>query len=126
MRANGRMTGMLGVYLTAAELTRLGFIVSPTSRSAFGADLLVTDQRCCKAWSVQVKTNRKAANFWLVNAHVADSFSESPVYVFVNIKGQNDRTISLFRAQKWLVFMGLIAVNRTPQNLTQHGIPFVG
>jgi hypothetical protein len=39
-------TGMQGVYHVAAELTHLGFIVSVTSRSAFGADLLVTDQRC--------------------------------------------------------------------------------
>ena len=84
MRANGQMTGMLGVYLSAAELTKRGFIVSPTSRSAFGADLLVTDQRCLKAWSVQVKTNRKAASFWLVNPHVAQSQSESHIYVFVN------------------------------------------
>jgi len=89
MRAKAHMTGMLGVYLTAAELSRLGFIVSPTSRSAFGADLLVTDQRCRKAWSVQVKTNRRAASFWLVNAHTGDSYSESHVYVFVNLKGES-------------------------------------
>ena len=89
MRAKAHMTGMLGVYLTAAELSRLGFIVSPTSRSAFGADLLVTDQRCRKAWSVQVKTNRRAASFWLVNAHTGASYSESHVYVFVNLKGES-------------------------------------
>jgi hypothetical protein len=85
------MTGMLGVYLTAAELTKLGFIVSPTSRSAFGADLLVTDQRCRKAWSVQVKTNRKAAAFWLVSAHTGDSCSDSHVYVFVTLRGDSRR-----------------------------------
>lgn len=88
MRANGQMTGMMGVYLTAAELTRLGFIVSPTSRSAFGADLLVTDRRCHRAWSVQVKTNRKAAKSWLLNAQVRDVHSESHVYVFANLKGE--------------------------------------
>ena len=84
--AKGHMTGMLGVYLTAAELTKRSFIASPTSRSAFGADILVTDQRCRKAWSVQVKTNRKPAGFWLVSPHVADTHSESHVYVFVNLK----------------------------------------
>jgi hypothetical protein len=88
MRAKGHMTGMLGVYLTAAELTELGFIVSPTSRSAFGADLLVTDQRCRKAWSVQVKTNRKVAGFWLLSPHVGEAHSDSHVYVFVNLKGK--------------------------------------
>jgi Bacterial SH3 domain/PAN domain len=41
-RLNGYMTGMLGLYLAAAELVRCGFIVSPTSRSAIGADLLGT------------------------------------------------------------------------------------
>jgi len=41
--------GMQVVFLTAAELTRRGFIVSTTTRNAFGADLLVTDQRCKKA-----------------------------------------------------------------------------
>jgi hypothetical protein len=89
VRAKGHITGMLGVYLTAAELTKLGFIVSPTSRSAFGADLLVTDQRCRKAWSVQVKTNRKAHAFWLINAHTGNSYSDSHVYVFVNLRGDS-------------------------------------
>jgi hypothetical protein len=62
MATTGQMTGMRGVYLVAAELTRLGFIVSPTSRSARGADLLVTDQECQKAWSVQVKTKSEPAS----------------------------------------------------------------
>jgi hypothetical protein len=39
---------MRGVYLVAAELSRLGFIVSPTSRSAAGADLLVTSSSCSR------------------------------------------------------------------------------
>ena len=39
-----QLTGMRGVYLVAAELSRLGFIASPTSRSAIGADILATDQ----------------------------------------------------------------------------------
>jgi hypothetical protein len=86
MASKGQMTGMLGVYLVAAELSRLGFIVSPTSRSAAGADLLVTDQECQKAWSVQVKTNKKPANFWLLGAHAAELKSDSHAYVFVNIR----------------------------------------
>ena len=57
MAIDRQLTGMTGVYLAAAELSHRGFIVSPTSRSARGADLLVSDQDCQKAWSVQVKTN---------------------------------------------------------------------
>src|SRR5215208_4312133 len=57
LASKAQMTGMLGVYMVAAELSRLGFIVSPTSRSARGADLLVTNQTCTRTISVQVKTN---------------------------------------------------------------------
>ena len=88
MASKGQMTGMLGVYLVAAELTDRGFIVSPTSRSAMGADLLVTDQSCQKAWSVQVKTNRKAAKFWLLSKHAKTLKSDTHAYVFVNVKGK--------------------------------------
>ena len=84
-----QLTGMLGVYLTAAELTNRGFIVSPTSRSAIGADLLVTDQRCQKAWSVQVKTQRQAANYWLVGNKAHDISPPTHIYVFVNLKGDS-------------------------------------
>jgi hypothetical protein len=80
------MTGMLGVYLTAVELIKLDFIVSPTSRSAMGADLLVTDQHCKKAWSVQVKTNANAAGFWLTGEHARSLASGSHIYVFVNAR----------------------------------------
>ncbi len=87
MASKGQMTGMLGVYLAAAELTSRGFIVSPTSRSAIGADLLVTDQECRRAWSIQVKTNRKAARFWLIGQHNGRFKSKSHVYIFINLKG---------------------------------------
>lgn len=79
-------TGMRGVFLVAAELSRLGYIVSPTSRSAFGADLLVTDKDCKKAFSVQVKTNAKTFNFWLLNKHSKETISRSHIYVFVNLR----------------------------------------
>lgn len=83
-RVNGQLTGMRGVYQVAAELSRLGFIVSPTSRSAIGADLLVTDQKCKKAFSVQVKTNSKGSTFWLVGEKAKDMVSPSHIYVLVN------------------------------------------
>jgi len=79
----GQLTGMRGVYLVAAELSRLGFIASPTSRSALAADILVTDQACQRSFSVQVKSNAEAANFWLVGEHTV--VSSTHVYVFVNL-----------------------------------------
>jgi len=82
---------MHGVFLTAAELTYRGFIVSLTSRNAYGADLLVTDGECKQTWSVQVKTSQStAANRWVIGAHCEKLVSESHVYVFVGLK-RNDR-----------------------------------
>ena len=50
MTSRAQLTGMRGVYLVAAELTRLALIVSPTSRSAQVADLLVTDGVFSDSW----------------------------------------------------------------------------
>jgi hypothetical protein len=84
----GQLTGMRGVYLVAAELSRLGFIASPTSRSALAADILVTDQACQRAFSVQVKTNSEAPNFWLVGKHTV--VSPTHVYVLVNLNSKKE------------------------------------
>jgi len=88
MASKNQLTGMRGVYLVAAELSKLGFIASPTSRSAIGADILVTDQACQKAYSVQVKTNASTFAFWLVGKSAQKQVSESHIYVFVNIRSQ--------------------------------------
>ena len=82
-----QQTGMRGLYLAAAEIAARGFVVSPTSRSAFGADLLVTDQDCRRAFSVQVKTNATRRGFWLLNAKAKRLSSPSHVYVFVDLNG---------------------------------------
>jgi hypothetical protein len=84
-RTDGYMTGMLGLYLTAAELVRLGFIVSVTSRSARGADLLVTNKDCRKAWSVQVKSNSSTSKWWSLNPHAKHMRSPTHMYIFVTI-----------------------------------------
>ena len=83
------MNGMLGVYLTAAELTAKGLIVSITSRNAKGADLLVADHEYKKTWSIQVKTNGLATTFWLINKDFKTEVSETHIYVFVNLRGDS-------------------------------------
>ena len=77
---------MRGVYLVAAELSRLGLIASPTSRSAVGADILVTDKVCSKSFSVQVKTNAKTFSFWLVGKKASEITSDTHLYALVNIR----------------------------------------
>ena len=86
MATSGHLTGMRGVYLVAAELSRIGLIASPTSRSAAGADILATDQLCKKSFSIQVKTNARTFNFWLVGKKGKQITSKTHIYVFVNIK----------------------------------------
>jgi hypothetical protein len=86
MASKGQLTGMRGVFLVAAELSKRGFIVSPTSRSALGADILATDQNCCATFSVQVKTNAKNATFWLIGAKAQTAVSRTHIYVLVNIR----------------------------------------
>ena len=85
MPSKGQLTGMTGVYLVAAELARRGFIASPTSRSARGADILVADQNCKHACSLQVKTNGKSTSFWLLNPHAKEMVASTHLYVLVNL-----------------------------------------
>ena len=90
MALKGQLTGMRGVYLVASELSRLGFIASPTSRSAIGADILVTDQSCQRSFSVQVKTNARTFNFWLLSRKTKELVSRSHIYALVNIHSRKD------------------------------------
>ena len=85
-----QLTGMRGVYLVAAELSRLGFVASPTSRSAIGADILATDQACTRTYSVQVKTNARTFGFWLVGAKARTMHSQNHIYVLVNIRTRKE------------------------------------
>jgi hypothetical protein len=86
MTRQNQLTGMRGVYLVAAELSRHGLIASPTSRSAKGADILATDQRCSCTFSVQVKTNASTFSFWLLNENAKEMVSPTHIYVFVNLR----------------------------------------
>ena len=88
MASKQQMTGMLGAYLAAAELTHKGLIVSITSRNARGADLLVADAAYKRTWSVQVKTNRKPATFWLLSKDFKQVVSPTHVYLFINLRGE--------------------------------------
>ena len=90
MASKQQQSGMRGVYLAAAELSGRGFIVSPTSRSALGADLLVTDASCQKAFSVQVKTSGRPAAFWLLSGKARGLTSRSHIYIFVQLKPEGE------------------------------------
>ena len=91
MATKNQLSGMQGVYLVAAELSRLGYIASPTSRSARAADILVTDQACQRAYSVQVKTNSSERSYWLLGADSKTANSPTHIYVFVLLQSKNEK-----------------------------------
>jgi len=86
MLSKNQLTGMRGVYLVAAELSKHGFIASPTSRGARGADILATDPECKCAFSIQVKTRAPVSSYWLLSEYAKEMRSATLIYVFVNIK----------------------------------------
>jgi hypothetical protein len=88
MATKGQLSGMQGVYLVAAELSRLGYISSPTLRNARAADLLVTDQVCSRSFSVQVKTNTSETSYWLVSRDAKKIHSPKHIYVFVALRAK--------------------------------------
>jgi hypothetical protein len=90
MASKGQLTGTRGVYLVAAELSRLGFICSPTSRNAAAVDILVTDEVCSRSFSIQVKTNTNIFSYWLLTKKAKEIMSPSYFYVFVNLRPKKD------------------------------------
>jgi len=86
MATKGQKTGMRGVYLAAAELAREGWIVSTTSRSAAGADILITTDDCSRTYSIQVKTIASGGPLFLLGKHVKNTKSPTHIYVLVHIK----------------------------------------
>ena len=80
MSASKQVSGARAVYAVAAELSRLGLIASVTARNAKGADILVTDEACQRAFSVQVKSDRSRPS-WLVGKELP--VSKSHIFVFV-------------------------------------------
>lgn len=86
MSSKGQLTGMAGVYLVAAKLCRKGFVVSPTSRSAHGVDLLASAPNGIRTLAFEVKTNARSFSFWLLGKKANPFTSRSQYYVLVNLR----------------------------------------
>ncbi|MFA6328888.1 MAG: hypothetical protein WCY41_05570 [Candidatus Micrarchaeia archaeon] len=82
----GFITGMTGVYLVAAELSKHNIIATLTSRNAPGVDIISSTQDLKRVFNIQVKTNSKNASFWLLNKDAKGTYSPNFVYVFVNLR----------------------------------------
>lgn len=86
MSSKGQLTGMAGVYLVAAKLCRKGFVVSPTSRSAHGVDLLASAPNGVRTLAFEVKTNVRSFSFWLLGKKANRITSRSQYYGLVNLR----------------------------------------
>lgn len=86
-----QQSGMYGVFLVCAELAKRGWIVSPTSRNAYGADILASDRECTQAIAIQVKCQKGNPRFWLMSRGAQKLNAKSFVYVLVNLNGGNPR-----------------------------------
>ena len=91
--SNRQATGIHGVYLVAAELSRLGYTVAITARNAAGADVMVFSATTAEVCSIDVKTNSKYANFWLAGKRAKEISFRSHFYAFVNISTKDSREV---------------------------------
>lgn len=113
VRKNSQTSGMQGVFLVAAQLAKRDFVVSLTSRSAKGADLLVTDLLCRRSFSIQVKTNRGNPNFWLIGPAASMYVSKTHWYVLVNL-GKDD--------PKFYIVPSRIVASETRENRRKNSV----
>lgn len=90
MTTKSQLTGMTGVYLVASQLSRRGFIVSPTSRSAQGVDLLASTPNGKRTLAIEVKSNARMFNFWLLGKRAKETAYKDLFYVLVNIREDSE------------------------------------
>lgn len=88
--ASTAIAGMRGVFLVAAELAEREFIVSPTSRSARGVDLLASNLEGTQTYAVEVKSTSKTT-FWIVGKDAGLRKSRSQIWVFVKFGKPGER-----------------------------------
>lgn len=80
--------GVAGEYFVMAELTRRGYVASPTSKNTKAIDLLVSDKNGKQLAAIQVKTcDNKKQQKWKMSSSVEKNDASNLYYVFVNMNG---------------------------------------
>lgn len=78
--------GISGEYFVMAELTRMGYVASLTSRNTKAIDLIVSDKTGQRFASIQVKaSNNPLQKTWKLGKSVESNISSNLLYVFVNL-----------------------------------------
>ena len=77
--------GNAGEFFVAGELARHGFTVALPTTKVENIDILVMNPQTLKAFSIQVKTNKKGNAHWLLTKKNDTLQSPTMFYVFVNL-----------------------------------------
>jgi hypothetical protein len=91
LKISGINAGVAGEYFVAAELSKRGCIASITLRNTRGIDILASNADATKTVSIQVKTRQGKGRNWVLNEKGEDYHAADLFYVFVNLRGVNDR-----------------------------------
>ena len=85
------LTGIAGEYFVAAELSRRGFMASITLRNNDSIDIHASRLADNKMFAIQVKTTQVKRRQWPLSAKAEKIYSQNHFYVFVNLKGIQER-----------------------------------
>lgn len=85
------LTGIAGEYFVAAELSLRGFMASITLRNNDSIDIHASRLGDNKMFAIQVKTTQVKRRQWLLSVKAEKIFSQNHFYIFVNIKGIQER-----------------------------------
>ena len=99
MNKSKSSTANAGQYFVAAELAKMGHIALITMQNTENVDILVSNAVGTRTVSIQVKTQSENGHSWPLNEKVEKVHSPSFFYVFVTLKGENDRSTSSFQAK---------------------------
>jgi hypothetical protein len=83
-RVNSRIVGAAGEHFVMYQLLRRGWIAAQAPEGVPNVDLLITDPKAQRLWSVQVKTRLRGAG-WLMSEKHETLVERGLVYVFVEL-----------------------------------------
>lgn len=84
---NKLLTGIAGAHYVAAELSKLGYLATMTSRNTEGIDILASNRDGSKVVSLQIKasSNKQYTRSWILSEKQENHYSKSLFYVFVDL-----------------------------------------
>ena len=84
-RLSKYLVSLWGEYAVACELVKKGYTVALTSRNAAEADMVVSNEECSGACTIQVKATT-SETFW----NVAKKSYSSPTHIYVFVRFDDD------------------------------------